>query len=196
MRFEYLQENILRLISQRNAWMGISALMALSNVILGSALLYKRERIVLVPPQITKSFWVQGNEVSKEYLEEIGLYMSKLLLDLSPSSFSYNHEVLLRYVAPQAYGTLKSQFLQEGEQYKSLQLTTHFKPSQITANPKTLEIEVQGTLTSYVAGKRVEETSETVFLKFTNRGGGLLLEKVTSPILQKENTTGVSNYGF
>jgi conjugal transfer pilus assembly protein TraE len=195
MKLEFLQQNIHKRISERNVWLGISGALVISNVLLGAALLYKRERVVLVPPQITKSFWVQGHEVSKEYLEEIGLYMSKLLLDLSPSSFVYNHEVLLKYATPEAYGNLKQQLLQEGEQYKSLQLTTHFKPSQITANPKNLEVEVQGTLTSYVAGRRVDDSQETLFLKFTNRGGGLLLEKVTSPILQKEKTTG-ENYGI
>src|SRR5437660_12446522 len=97
----------------------------------------KSERIILVPPHIKRTLWVEGGEVSKEYLEEMGAYLSKLLLDLSPTSFSYNHETLLKYAAPEAYGTLKKQLLKDGEQYTKLQLSTHFRPAQITANPQT-----------------------------------------------------------
>lgn len=196
MKLDFLQENIVRIISQRNAWISFASLMILSNVILGTILFFKREKIIIVPGQITKSFWVQGSEVSQEYLEEIGLYMSKLLLDLSPSSFSYNHEILLKYVVPESYGQLKKKFLKEGENYKSLQLTTHFKPSQIIASPKSLEVEIQGTLTSYIAGNRVQDSQETLHFKFANRGGGILLEQVSSSLFLQSNSVGEKNDGF
>ncbi len=182
MNAEFLQHNILKLISQRNAWIGISALMAMSNVLLSTALFIKSERTILVPPQITKTLWVEGGSVSKEYLEEMGVYMAKLLLDLSPTSFGYNHETLLKYATPEAYGALKKQLMLDGEQYTKLQLSTHFKPSQVSANPSKLHVEVKGTLTSYVAGKEMSSLPETVSLQFSLRGAGLLLEKVTGGI--------------
>lgn len=147
--------------------------MLLSIIVFG-----KREQVILVPPHHSKSFRVQGSDISQEYLEEMGVYMSKLLLDLSPATFTYNHEVLLKYVTPESYGTLKKKLLKDGEQYTKLQLSTNFKPSQITANPKTLQVDVIGTLTSYVAGKEVESSQELVTLEFTQRGSGLLLKRV------------------
>jgi conjugal transfer pilus assembly protein TraE len=107
MKADFLHHNILKVISQRNAWIGVSALMAMSNILLSTALFLKNERTILVPPHITKTLWVEGGAVSKEYLEEMGLYVSKLLLDLSPLSFVYNHETLLRYTTPEAYGGFK-----------------------------------------------------------------------------------------
>lgn len=182
MKADFLYQNILKIISQRNAWIGISACMAMSSVILSTALFLKNERTILVPPHITKTLWVEGGTVSKEYLEEMGLYISKLLLDLSPTSFPYNHETLLKYATPEAYGALKKQLMDDGEQYTKLQLSTHFKPSEVSANPSKLYVDVKGTLTSYVAGKEISSMPETVSLQFSLRGAGLLLERVTGGI--------------
>lgn len=182
MKAEFLHHNILKLISQRNVWISISALMAMSNILLSTGLFFKKERTILVPPHITKTLWIEGGEVSKEYLEEMGLYMSKLLLDLSPTSFPYNHETLLRYATPEAYGALKKQFMDDGEEYTKLQLSTHFKPTEVTAHPSKLKVEIKGNLTSYVSGKEVSSSLETISLQFTLRGAGLLLEKVTGGI--------------
>ena len=179
MNSSFLRHNILKLIPQRNGWIGIASLMAMNNVLLSTALLVKSERTILVPPHITKTLWVEGGAVSKEYLEEMGVYLAKLLLDLSPSSFSYNHGTLLKYATPEAYGALKKQLMEDGEHYTKLQLSTHFKPSQVSANPKTMHVNVKGTLISYMAGKEVRSSQETVSLQFSLRGAGLLLERVT-----------------
>ncbi len=182
MKVDFLQHNITKLISQRNGCMGISMGLLLSNIILGITVFSKSERTLFVPPQIKRPFWVQGKEFSKEYLEEMGVYLSKLLLDLTPSTFSYNHETLLQYATPESYGSLKSQLLKDGQHYTSLQLSTHFYAAQVIANPQTYEVEVKGTLTNYVSGKQINSSQETVLLKFTERGGGLLLERVTGGI--------------
>lgn len=186
MKADFLRHNILKIISQRNAWIRISTLMAISTILLSTALFFKNERTILVPPHITKTLWVEGGTVSKEYLEEIGLYISKLLLDLSPTSFPYNHETLLKYATPEAYGVLKKQLIEDGEHYTKLQLSTHFKPSEVKANPNKLHVEVKGTLTSYVAGKEIHSSLETLSLQFSLRGAGLLLEKVTGGLSHGE----------
>lgn len=179
MKLDFFQHNITKLLSQRNNLFVLAGALVFSNVLLVVGLICKHERIILVPPQITKTLWVQGSEVSQEYLEEMGLYISKLLLDLSPTSFPYNHAVLLKYATPEAYGNLKKQLMKDGEHYTKLQLSTHFKPTEITANPQTLRVEVKGQLLSYVAGKQIQDSQETIFLKFAMRGSGLLLESAS-----------------
>ena len=152
-------------------------MLSVSLVFLSVAVFCRHEKTILVPGHMTKSFWVQGDEVSKEYLEEMGVYISKLLLDLSPGNIVHNHKALLRYASPEAYGSLKKQCLKEEEDYTSLQLSTHFKPTSVSANPQTLSVEVKGILTSYVASKEIKSSPETIFLTFTHRGSGLLLER-------------------
>lgn len=179
MRLDFLRENILQLRFQRNCLALLSVILLLNTTILCCSVFGKRERILLVPPRITKELWVQGEKLSQEYLTEMAGYIAKLFLDLSPSNFAYNHSLLLTYATPEAHGTLKKQFLKEGEEYTKLQLSTHFKPTEITANPETLEVSVKGTMSSYVAGKHIRDSQETVSIKFTHREAGLLLEHVT-----------------
>ncbi len=179
MRFSLQKQTVNKLLSQRTAWKNLTMVLSVSLVFLSIAVFCRNEKTILVPAPFTKSFWVQGDEVSKEYLEEMGVYISKLLLDLSPGNVVHNHKALLRYASPEAYGSLKKQFLKEEENYTSLQLSTHFKPTSVTANPQTLNVEVKGILTSYVASKEIKTSSEVVFLKFTSQGSGLLLERAT-----------------
>jgi len=187
MKFDFFKENILELHFQRNFFAILSGVLLLNTILLSGAVFWKRERTILVPPRLTKQMWVQGNAVSQEYLSEMAGYIAKLFLDLSPSNFAYNHNLLLTYATPEAYGALKKQFLKEAEEYTKLQLSTHFKPAEITASPETLEASVTGTLSSYVAGKHVRDSQETVAIKFTHRDAGLLLEQVTGGLKNESN---------
>lgn len=188
MKFSFFKETILSLRTQRKGLVAVASILLLNNLILSGAVFYKRERMVLVPPRITKPFSVQGDSVSQEYLTEMGAYISKLFLDLSPSSLSYNHSILLTYAAPEAYGQLKKQLMREADEYTKLQLSTHFKPSEVKANPETLEITVKGSMSSYVAGKHIRESQERVVIRFTHRDAGLLLESVLQSSGSAENT--------
>ena len=178
MRINVLEQNVTRLLSQRNAALVVSGLMALSNVILVGAYVMKGERTVLVPPQITREFWIEGGEVSKEYLEEMGLWMSTFLLEMNPTTASYKHKVLLKYVSSEVYGALKAQFLKDEDHYKDLQLSTSFKPQDVNADKDAMIVEVQGVLSSYMASGKVQDVPHVVTLKFSRRGAGLVLEEL------------------
>jgi type IV conjugative transfer system protein TraE len=179
MEINYLQQNTAKFLQQRNVIATISGIQTLAMSVLVVALAFKSECTILMPPEIKKPMRFQGSQVPKEYLEELGIYFSKLLLDITPSSFPHNHEQLLKYTSPEAYGALKKQLMNDGEQYTKLQLSTHFYPTEVTTHPKNLEVEVKGMLISYIAGTRVKESQETIKLKFDNRGAGMLLESVS-----------------
>lgn len=178
MNLEIFEKHAAKLFSQRNAALVTAGLVALSNVILVGAYVMKGERTVLVPPQITREFWIEGGEVSKEYLEEMGLWMSTFLLEMNPTTASYKHKVLLKYVAPEVYGPLKAQFLKDEDHYKNLQLSTSFKPQEVNAAKDTMTVEVKGVLSSYMASGKVQDVPHVVTLKFSRRGAGLVLEEL------------------
>lgn len=176
---DFLKQNAAKLHSQRNVVSIVCGVQVLVVGILSTALLFKSERIILMPPEIKKEMWFQGGKVSASYLECLGEYISKLLLDITPTSFPHNHEQILKFATPEAYGALKDQLMSDGDQYTKLQLSTHFYPNQLNVNTKTLEVKVKGTLTSYIAGNKVKDSQETIMLKFLNRGSVLLLESVS-----------------
>jgi conjugal transfer pilus assembly protein TraE len=167
------------LLSVRNSLITLVGALVLSNIILSSALFCKREKITLVPRQFDKAFSIQGENVSSEQLELMGRDIAMLLLDTSPSSYVYKHKALLEYVSPESYGTLKKRLFKDGEHYNSLQLSTNFKPTQIIVKPDSLEVQIKGSLTSYMGEKMVHSSLENIKLKFTQSTGILLLESVS-----------------
>ncbi len=182
MNVGFLQQNIIKLLSQRNNLTLLVGGLLVSNVLLSSAILWKSEETILVPLQIEGQLRIQKGKASPEYLEHMGRDFARLLLDVSPGSFSYNHKTILKYVAPESYGSIQKQLITDGEQITALQLSTHFKPIEITAYPETMEVEVKGTLSSFISGKHLRDSQETILLQFTERGSGLLLESVTGGI--------------
>ena len=44
-----------------------------------------RDRVVVTPPSIDKTFWVSKDRVSSSYLEQMGSFIAYLTLDVSPS---------------------------------------------------------------------------------------------------------------
>lgn len=179
MRTDIRSQNLTDIRSQRNALLMVTCLLAANSVLLTGGLLFSSEKVIVLPPEPRQEFWIKGGKVSKEYLEDMGWGLSKLLLDLSPSTYVYNHEKLLTFTAPESYGRLKRTLAKEGESYKDLQLATHFYPSEITANPETLSVKVKGILSSFVGGKFVRSSEEVLEFKFSHRGGSFLLESIT-----------------
>ena len=43
-----------------------------------------RERVVVVPPAIHKTFWVEAERASPEYLEQMGYFPAQLTLNVTP----------------------------------------------------------------------------------------------------------------
>ena len=62
-----------------------------------------RERTIVVPPTIEKTFWVTKDHVSKEYLEQMASFVAWLILDVTPATVDWKKDILLNYVAPEQH---------------------------------------------------------------------------------------------
>ena len=77
-----------------------------------------RERVVLVPPTIHKTFWVNEERASGEYLEQMAYFLMQLTLNVTPQNVDYQARVLMQYAAPAAFGELRAAMLATGERLK------------------------------------------------------------------------------
>lgn len=68
----------------------------------------KEDKTIIIPPEIDKTFWVKSSSVSSEYIEEMALFFTSLVLNVSPANVDYQHEAFLKYVDPQKYGAIKT----------------------------------------------------------------------------------------
>lgn len=119
------------------------------------------ERVILVPPTIHKSFWVESDKVSAEYLEQMGYFLLQLVLNVTPQSVDYQSKLLLQYAAPASYGEIKTAMAVAGDRLKRDGAATVFSPRTINVDERAMRVAVEGQLTTFISDRRVSEASKS-----------------------------------
>lgn len=177
MNYERLTQDLKqvhRLNQRMGLWLGlltIGHLLAL-GIILG---LIGRERTIVVPPKLEKSFWVSGDAVSHEYLEQMGAFIAWLILDVSPSSIQWKTETLLGYVEADQYATLKSQQELETGRLRKLNASTSFLPLQLVASEEKQQVVIRGRLRTQVNALETSNLAKAYRIQFHYAGGRIQL---------------------
>jgi len=134
------------------------------------------ERIVIVPPVVHKTFWVEADRVSPEYLEQMGYFLMQLTLNVTPQSVDHQSKVLLTYAAPAAFGELRSALAATAERLKRDGAATVFSAQDITVDERTLKVGVRGQLTTYISDRRVSEVAKGYAIEFQYSAGRIYLK--------------------
>jgi conjugal transfer pilus assembly protein TraE len=151
--------------------MGVNLLLAVSALRLAG-----HERVVLVPPTIHKSFWVEAERVSPEYLEQMGYFLLQLTLNVTPQSVDQQAKLLLQYAAPASYGELRTALAAAAERIKRDSAATVFSAQDISVDGERLRVGVRGQLTTFISDRRVSESTKGYALEFETRGGRIYLK--------------------
>jgi hypothetical protein len=75
----------------------VTLLLGVSLVVATLMLSVKTQRILLVPPQITKEFRVERDRVAPEYMEQMGVFIATLVGNLSPGNAEFNVNMLIKH---------------------------------------------------------------------------------------------------
>ena len=186
MKFTLYQKRMGNLSIQRNALLALNCGLFTITLLLIVLLFFKNEKTIISPPELKQSYWVEGNRFSPSYLEEMALYFTHLLLDVTESNIMPQGEILLRYILPDSYGHFKAKIIQDEKKLKKEQLSLHFLAQDIHVFPSTLTAEVGGDLISYVGSQRVSSVRETYRIVFKQKLGRLFLESFQMVKSEKE----------
>ena len=178
MRLEWLRADI---ASARRATTFLAALLTgsmLANVVLAmlTARLADRERIVLVPPTIHKTFWVEAERVSGEYLEQMAYFLLQLTLDVTPQNVDHQARVLLQYAAPASFGELRATMLATAERLKRDGASTVFSAQDVVVDETAQRVGVRGQLTTFISDRRVSDVSKGYAIELQYAGGRVFLK--------------------
>ena len=176
MNFNHFKNTMHSLIKQRSALLIIATGLLISNILLSIKLLSQNTRIIITPPSIEKSFWVDSINVSPEYLEQMSTFIAHQILDVTPSSAKMQREIVLGYVSPEFHNVLKKRLEKEEEFLRKEQVSTSFKPTNMTVDAEKLEVELIGEMNHYVASARIKHEVETYILQFAYEGQRLHLK--------------------
>lgn len=169
-----------RLVQQRSLLGYLILILLFSNVLLSLGVLIKNDRIVLLPPELKQGVWVEKDQVSTSYLEEMGFYFAHLMLDQTPSTAAYQRDILLRYASPKEYGALNSKLIEDEKRLKKDNLSTQFLPQTITTVPGEMTLHIHGDLLGFVGDRQVFQNNKTYELKVNLVRGRLMIESFQS----------------
>ena len=178
MRLELIRSDI---ASARRAATFLAALLTVSllaNVVLAllTTRLSGRERVVLVPPTIHKTFWVDSDRVSAEYLQQMAYFLLQLTLDVTPQSVDHQASVVLQYAAPASFGELRAAMAATADRLKRDGASTLFSTRDLVVDEATQRVGVRGQLTTFVSDRRVSEVSKAYAIELQYAGGRVFLK--------------------
>jgi conjugal transfer pilus assembly protein TraE len=176
MKYSFHQKRLSSLQCQKNFFGGLSTVLLAVVVLQAVFLFLRQERTLLLPPETKQSYWIEGNRFAPSYLEEMALYFTHLLLDVTEANILYNGEILLRYVEPQAYGSFKSKLFEDERRLKKDHLSLHFIPLECEVSPQALSSLITGDLVSYVGSKKISQHRESYQMTFSQAKGRLFLK--------------------
>jgi len=175
-----IQKSLLQYaIRQRNGYLAIACGSLLLNILLGIGMISMigREKTILIPPGISKTFWVSHSAVAPEYLAEMSHFFTTLRFNLTPATFENQRETLLRYVSPEYYESLKIQLINEAQNMAKDHISTAFYPVDIKVDAKHLEALVIGDLISTVGSNKVPAKRVTYKITYAYHNHRLLVKQ-------------------
>ena len=157
----------------KTVWQIMLVMLVMSNALLAFKLVTttSTHRETLVPPTINKTFWVDGEKVSPEYLEQMGAFLISLAFNNTPVSAENNAKTLLKYVGPASYGQIERYLMANVVQIKRINTSTIFSPRAISVIENMNAVSFTGVQTTYIADRRVSEVSKTYLAIFGYEAG-------------------------
>lgn len=127
----------------------------------------------LIPPSVSKTFWVGGEKFDRSHLEEMGLYVAQLMLNVTPKSVRFQGEQLLKIIDPQHHAELANQVQVNAAMIERLNVATTFMPASYSYDPKfPNRIGVHGSFQTHYSDKTVGSTTKVYMVEFGRSAAG------------------------
>lgn len=179
MRSTLQKTRLLQLIEQRNGYLVLACGLMVLCVLLATLIFYlsNRERIVITPPVIDRSFWVTNSQVSPEYLSEMTVFFAYLRLNVTPDTVDSQRQLLLRYVDPRYYGQLNDALIAERDRILQQHISSAFYPVNVQVNSKALAVVITGDLTSSIGTTPLPTQRVTYAVTYRYNNGRLFVSQ-------------------
>jgi conjugal transfer pilus assembly protein TraE len=179
MRVSRYRSQLAEALWRRNLWMVIAGLMALANLglalwVLGTDV---REKTIVVPPDFDKAFWVHGDALSPEYLEQMAVFFASLALTYNPENIGHQVKLFLRYADPQSYGALAAKLEGDVQRIARNRLSSVFYPQEVRLQGQ--QVLLTGELTTLVGNQQAEQRQARFRIQFSYRDGRVFVAQFT-----------------
>lgn len=134
-----------------------------SNIILSLGVFYAvitvanmRDRVVLVPPNLSRQAQIGWNSADKDYLKSFGLYMATLVGNIQPKSSAIVLDSVGMFMDPSIYNDFRRQLMAviEDPVFKSSGSVISFLASSVQYEAETGRVFITGTIVTSTAGSQ------------------------------------------
>lgn len=177
-------KNINSLLMQRKQFLGFSVallILSLTQAMIIFALKDK-QMTILLPPKIDRPFMLSAEGVSKSYLEEMSLFLTGLLFNVSPATAKNQYAWFLRYVSSKQYDALSRELMQTQARYRKRQMSTVFYPKKMQVNKSRLQVSVCGELELIWVGVETKQKKACFRIQFEYNQGQLWVKSFNKEI--------------
>ena len=166
-------------IRRRNLWMTLALMLGVSNLLLAGRLLTAStsERIIVTPATIGQAFWVHGEQVSREYLEQMALFFRDLVLTYQKDNFPGRSALFLEHVDPRAHARLAATLRLEAERIERNSLAQVFHPLSVRVREADRQVAITGNRVPMVGEQLLASQRVTYRLQFTYRDARLFVSE-------------------
>lgn len=169
-----------KICKQRN-WTLVFALGLLLLCMFQTALLssvWKRERIFLVPANLSSKTWVSASSFDAQYIANMATSFCLERLTFQPYTIKHQKALLLQWVAPAAYHAFEKQLNTELLDIEQHRKASVFAPTgKAIVDARHLTAIVSGTIQKTIAGVKLEPKDGNWRVQFENQNGKLLIKK-------------------
>ena len=150
---------------------GMCVVLVVMSFALYRAIGYKST--ILMPPVLTQQMTISDVMPDVSYLQQMGLYLISLRLNVTPSNVEHNFKAFLLHVRPNIYGLLQSTLNQETKEIENSGTTSAFYPRQQEINIDNLAVKITGRLDKYVGKRQISSRDASFVLVFRYSNGSL-----------------------
>ncbi len=134
---------------------------------------YGHDRTIIMPAELCKSFWIEPDAVSSEYLEQMAVYFVDRLMTYNPESIDMQISSVLPLTDPVYYDVLHRMTVDQIKKIKEQKISSSYYINGVRA--KDLSVTIQGILVVMMSGEIISQSPYEVIVTFSNHQGRLFV---------------------
>lgn len=146
---------------------------SISAILIQASTIYAQigdTKTVFVPPEISKPFWLSGEEASTDYFEQLGQFINGLPLNVTPETVHQSCSQYLAYVLPKDRDRHKKRCDVESARVRRDGASQMFATREVQTDQKNRRVVIAGVLTTIISGKAFR-SNESYVIEFAHFGG-------------------------
>lgn len=173
-----------KLLQERNlaTFFGIGGLTLALIELLIILKICTHQTIVVTPPVVNESFWVDHKTVSESYLYQFSEFLAMTRFNIDPSNVDAQNALFLQQADPKDFGAIKKELVAQAKKIKREHLSIALFINQMHVDQKHLKVLIDGTLMSMVGGDATPEQPIHLLLQYRFVNGRLFLSSMSEVV--------------